>query len=94
MTKPLGVVDETGSVTIGGVCKLSFLLVLGSLVYIAALAVNDLAQKVLERYVRKDGLWGYFIYAVVTILMVVFIAYLGCRWAPDMVEYINVSPIG
>ena len=93
MPKSLGVVDETGSITISGVCKLSYLLVLASLVYISALAVNDFAQKVLEKYVKKDGLFGYFLYAVITIGLVIFAVYLGCRWSPDMVEYINVSPI-
>ena len=93
MGKSLGVVDEKGSVSFMGVCKLSFLLVLASLVYISALAVNDFAQKALEKYVRKDGLFGYFAYALLTIFIVIFVAYIGCRWDPGMSEYINVSPI-
>jgi hypothetical protein len=93
MPKALALVDEGGKITVAGVCKLSYLLILASLVYLAALAVNDFAQQVLEKYVRKDGLFGYFIYAVLTVFLVIFAVYLGCRWSPDLVEYINVSPI-
>lgn len=93
MPKALALVDEGGKITVTGVCKLSYLLILASLVYLAALAVNDFAQQVLEKYVRKDGLFGYFIYAVLTVFLVIFAVYLGCRWSPDLVEYINVSPI-
>uniref|UniRef100_A0A6C0IYU1 Uncharacterized protein n=1 Tax=viral metagenome TaxID=1070528 RepID=A0A6C0IYU1_9ZZZZ len=93
MPKALVLVDEGGKITVTGVCKLSYLLILASLVYLAALAVNDFAQQVLEKYVRKDGLFGYFIYAVLTVFLVIFAVYLGCWWSPDLVEYINVSPI-
>lgn len=93
MPKSLRVLDQNGDVSVAGICKLSYLLVLGSLVYISALAVNDLAQQALQLYVKKDGLFGQMCYALLTIVLVILAVYLGCRWSPDLVDYINISPI-
>jgi hypothetical protein len=62
-------------------------------VYISALAINEFFQKVIERYVRKDGLLGYFVYALMAIAAVLVAVYVGCKWDDSMIDYINVSPL-
>lgn len=94
MTRTLTVVKSDGSVSLFDICRLSYLLILGSLVYISALATNQFFREVIERYIPRNDLLGYFLYAVLAILAVLVVAYLGCRWDDHLVEYINVSPLG
>lgn len=94
MTKHLTVVNADGTVSLFDVCRLSYLLILGSLVYISALAINEFFQQILKKYVRKDGLFGYFLYALLAVLAVLIVAYTGCKLDDHLVDYINVSPLG
>ena len=93
MGKTLTVVTEDGSISVYSVCKLVYLLILSALCLVSALAINETIQKALDKYVKKDGIWGYIIYSLIAIALVILVAYAGCRFAPDMVEYINLSPL-
>lgn len=93
MKKTLRIVDRDGSITFYGVGKLAYLLLLGGLVYVAALAVNDLIVATLQKYVRKEGLLGYLFYAGIAIAMVILVVYSGCWYSPELADYIDLSPI-
>lgn len=93
MAKSLTVITEDGSLCVHSVCKLVFLLILSALCLVAALAINETIQKILEKYVKKDGIWGYIVYSIIAVALVIIVAYFGCRCAPDVVEYINLSPM-
>lgn len=93
MGKSLTIVTEDGSFSVYSVCKLVYLLILSALCLVAALAINETIQKALEKYVKKDGIWGYVIYSLIAIGLVIFVAYAGCRFSPDIVEHINLSPM-
>jgi membrane protease YdiL (CAAX protease family) len=93
MGKTLTVVTSDGNINLWSLCKLVFLLILSSLAFIAALAVNEAMQKIIEKYAfKKDGILGYIIYAILAIIMVIVFAYIGCRCSPGIVEYINITP--
>lgn len=92
MGKKLVVVREDGSLCIHSVCKVVYLLILSALCIVAALAVNETIQKVLERYVKKDNILGYAIYALIAIVLVIVVAYIGCKWSPDIIEHMDLSP--
>ena len=90
----LTVVTPNGSISVSNVCRLTYLLLLASLSYLTAMAVSDAMQKLLDKYMmKKDSLMGYFVYALVMIILLIVVAYLGCRSFPDIVEYINLSPL-
>ena len=93
MTRSLTVVKSDGSVSLFDICRLSYLLILGSLVYISALATNQFFRELIERYIPKNDLWAYFLYAVFAIIAVLIVAYLGCKWDDHLAEYINISPL-
>lgn len=93
MGKNLTVVTSDGTVSMIGICQLVYLLILASLVLVAALAINEAIQKIIEKYgIRKDHILGYIIYAVTAVIVVIIVAYTGCRCSPEIVEYINLSP--
>lgn len=92
MAKTLSVVKEDGGVCIYSICKLSFLLILSALCLVAALAINETIQKILEKYVKKDGILGYVIYSLIALALVIIVAYAGCRFCPDLVEHIDLTP--
>jgi hypothetical protein len=94
MGRSLNVVKSDGTVAFFDISRLSILLVLNSLALVAALAVNDFFKELLNRYVKKDGLLAYFIYAVIAITAVLLVAYVACKWDDRLVDYINVSPLG
>ena len=94
MAKTLTVVTPEGSVSITAIMKLIFLLLLGSLSLVTALAVNELVQKFLEQCnIRKNNLTGYAIYTLIALILLISVAYIGCMVSPELVEYINVSPL-
>jgi uncharacterized membrane protein YdjX (TVP38/TMEM64 family) len=93
MRKSLTIVTEDGSVSIYSVCKLVYLLILSALCLVAALAINETIQKILEKYVKKEGIWGYVIYSIIAILLIIIVAYVGCRCSPEIIEYIDLSPM-
>jgi len=94
MARPLNIIQSDGTIAIVDVCRLSILLILGAMALVSAMAVNEFFQQVLARYVRKDGLWGYFLYAVAAIVILLVVVYSACRWDDKIVDYINVSPLG
>lgn len=93
MTKHITVVKADGTVSFYDICKLSYLLILSALVLVSALAINEFFQEIISQYVRKDGLFGHFVYALLAILAVLIVAYAGCKWDENLVDYINVSPL-
>lgn len=93
MPKTLTVVSETGTISIYNICKLVYLLILGALALLAAMAINELAQEIIKNYVARDGVLGYLIYCLVIIVLLVLFAYMGSKACPELVEHINISPI-
>jgi amino acid transporter len=91
--KRINVVTNDGNVDVYNICKLVFLLVLSALSLVAALAVNETVQKILEKYVKKDNITGYLIYSIIAILLVLIVAYTGCRLVPDIADHIDLSPM-
>ena len=94
MGKNLTVVTNDGRVNMMAIGKLIFLLILSSLALLTALAMNETVQKFLEHcHIRKDNLFGYVIYTFVTLGILITVAYIGCTMSPELVEYINISPL-
>lgn len=93
MPKNLTVVKPDGCVDIYSVCQLVYLLILSALCLVAALAINETIEKILQKYLKKDGILGYVIYSLIAVALVVIVAYAGCRFSPDLVEHINLSPV-
>ena len=93
MTKKLTLVESNGSFKTRELFLFSYLLILASLAYVAAMAINELVQAILEKYVKKDSLIGYFIYAILAISLVIFLVYLGCCWSPDFIQYVNLTRV-
>lgn len=91
--KRINVITNDGSVDLYNICKLVFLLILSALSLVAALAVNETIQKILDKYVKKDNITGYIIYSIIAILLVLIIAYIGCRLVPDISDHIDLSPM-
>lgn len=91
--KRINVVTNDGNVDVYNICKLVFLLVLSALSLVAALAVNETIQKILDKYVKKDNITGYLIYSIIAILLVLIVAYTSCRLVPDIADHIDLSPM-
>lgn len=91
--KRINVVTDDGKVDVYNICKLVYLLILSSLSLVAALAVNETIQKILEKYVNKGNITGYLIYSIIAILLVLIVAYVGCCIVPDIADHIDLSPM-
>lgn len=92
MRKGITVVTRDGSISVYDICKLSFLLILSALCLVAALAINQTIQQILEKYVKKDGILGYLLYSIIAVSLVIIFAYAGCKFCPDLADHIDLNP--
>ena len=84
-------IHQNGKFSWTGVCKLVFLALLYSIGVVAALAINDLVQKSIEKFVKKkEQLFDEIIYVFITFGLLIIVAYIGCKYCPDVVEKVNV----
>jgi len=86
-------IHPDGTVKAREVLVISYILILAALAYTAALAINDFAQAVLSKYVKKDSLFGYALYALLAVILVIVIIYFGCWLHPEVIHYLNISPV-
>jgi hypothetical protein len=91
MGKKITIVTDDGSVSFYEVCKLSILLLLGALCLVAALAINETIQIILSKCIKKDCIFGYVIYSLIAVGLIILVAYLGCKICPDLGEHIDLS---
>jgi uncharacterized membrane protein YdjX (TVP38/TMEM64 family) len=91
MSKKITIITEEGSVSFHEICKLCILLLLGALCIVAALAINETIEHILQKYIKKDGILGYLLYTAIAIGLIILVVYLGCKVFPDLPEHIDLS---
>ena len=91
MVKRLVVINNDGYVSFHDVFKLSFLFILSALALVTALAVNETIQMGLGKCIKKDCIFGYVIYCMISFSLIILFAYIACRCYPDLAEHIDLS---
>ena len=93
MPEVLNVVHSDGSVRYKEIFILTYLLLLASLAYVAALAINDFVQQFIGMYVKKNNIYAYGVYALAAITLLLTVVYVGCWAHPPVIKHISLSPV-
>jgi len=94
MAGELALIHKDGCFDIIGMCKIMYLIVLYTMAFIVAIAVSEAVQKGIQMYApKKDQLKDYILYALVSFVILILLAYAGCRVCPEVVSYVSLSPV-
>lgn len=93
MPDKIKIVNEQGNIEYWNLCRVMFLFLVGALVLIAAQSVNELIEAIIATYIPKKNIWAYLLYAIISISLVLIVVFAACKFTPDLVEYMNLSPV-